>query len=116
MPELTYIRKELKDRFIKDLTSSEKIFFLEKAQEAINHKGYPVCEDLYHYCYFLSIRERFRSTRSVGSEGYLRLLIVVGVKEIEDAIKLHEERLKEHRRSVPDEKGYEFIDYFSKPF
>lgn len=114
MPEFTYIRQELKERFIKELIPSEKLFFLNKAKESILHKGYPACEDLYHYCYFLTLKKRLRGISSAGNEGFLRVLFVHGLKEMEDAIKLHEERLKENRRSALDAKGYEFIDFFSK--
>jgi len=114
MPEYSYIRKGLKERFLNDLTSSEKLFFLKKAQESLLQKGYPASEDLYHYCYFLALKERLRSISSSGGEGFLRVLHVHGMKDMEDVIKLHEERLKENKRSAPDEKGYEFIEYFSK--
>jgi hypothetical protein len=115
MPEFSNILKELKEKFIKEFTSSEKLFFLQKAREAINLKGYPACEDLYYYCYFLTMRERLRNTKSYGGEGYLRLLLVHGMRETEDAIKLHEERLKDNKKAIPDERGCEFIEYFSKP-
>lgn len=114
MPEFSNLLRELKEKFIKEFTSLEKLFFLQKAQEALNYKCYPVCEDLYYYCYFLTIKERLRNTKSSGSEGYLRLLLVHGMRETEDAIKLYEERLMDKRRSIPDERGHEFIDFFSK--
>lgn len=114
MPEFLSLSIQLKEKFLKEFTSYEKLFFLQKAEEAINKKGYSVCEDLYHYCYFLTIMERLKNTKSSRSEGYLRLLLVHGLREIEDAIKLHEERLKDKKRRIPDEKGQEFIDFFYK--
>lgn len=115
MFESSNLFKELKVKFIREFTATEKLFFLQKAEEALNHKGYPVSEDLYYYCYFLTVKERLKNTKSSGSEGYLRLLLVHGMKEIEDAIKLHEQRLIDKRRSIPDNRGLEFIDFFSKP-
>lgn len=115
MPEFSTLLKELKEKFIKELTSSEKLFFLQKAQEAISQKGYPACEDLYYYCYFLTIKERLKNTKSAGSEGYLRLLLVHGLKEMDDAIKLHEDRLRDRRRMIPDESDHDFIDFFARP-
>lgn len=108
------MRSELKERFIKDLTSSERLFFLQKAQESILIKGFPACEDLYHLCYFLTLKERFRSIRASGNGGVHRVLFVYGMKDMEDAIKLHEERLKDKRKHSPDNKEHEFIEYFSR--
>jgi hypothetical protein len=108
-----FLRKELKEKFIRDMNPSEKLFFLKKAREAITLKGYPACEDLFNYCYFLTLKERFRSISTQGSEGYLRFLVVEGTKDVEDAIKLYEERLEKKKQSVPDEKDYKFIEYFS---
>ncbi len=56
------LRKELKERFIRDLTPAEKALFLRKAKEAIFRKGYRATEDLFHYCYFLTVKERLRGT------------------------------------------------------
>ena len=108
-----FLRKELKEKFIRDLNPSEKLFFLEKAREAINLKGYPACEDLFHYCYFLALKERLRAVSTQGSNGYLRFLFVEGTKDIEEAIKLYEERLVKMKKPMPDLKGYKFIEYFS---
>ncbi len=113
MDKCFYLRSELKERFIKDLTLSERLFFLQKARESIFQKGFPACEDLYHFCYFLTLRERFRSIRAVGNGGLHRVLFVYGMKDMEDAIKLHEERLKDGKKILPDKKEHEFIEYFS---
>ncbi len=95
------------------MNPSEKLFFLKKASEAITLKGYPACEDLFHYCYFLTLKERFRSISTQGGEGYLRFLVVEGTKDVEDAIKLYEERLEKKKQSVPETKEYKFLEYFS---
>lgn len=108
------LRKELKEKFIQDLTPSEKIFFLKKAQESIMLKGYLACEDLFHYCYFLTLKERFSRISPQRGEGCLRFLLVEGAKDIEEAIKLYEERLKKKKIHRSDTKGYEFIEHFSE--
>ena len=108
------LRKELKEKFIRDMNPSEKLFFLKKAREAITLKGYPACEDLFNYCYFLTLKERFRSISTQGGEGYLRFLVVEGTKDVEDAIKLYEERLEKKKQSVPETKEYKFLEYFSE--
>lgn len=107
------LRKELKEKFIRDLNPSEKLFFLKKAGEAITLKGYPACEDLFHYCYFLTLKERLRAVSTQGSDGYLRFLLVEGTKDIEEAIRLYEERLEKKKQPVPDEEDYKFLEYFS---
>lgn len=108
------LRKELKEKFIRDLNPSERLFFLKKAKEAIMLKGYQASEDLYHYCYYLTLKERFRSISPENDEGMLRFLLVEGKKDVEEAIKLHESRLEETKLPLPDERGYKFIEYFSE--
>ncbi len=108
------IRTELKEQFLSELTPSEKMFFLRKAREAIILHRYPVCEDLFHYCYFLTIRERFRGIGPGRDEGHLRFLLVEGVKETEEAIKLYRERLERNRLPIPDSRGERFIEFLSE--
>jgi len=113
LPDIS-LRKELKEKFIQDLTPSEKIFFLRKAEEFIALKGYLACEDLFHYCYFLTLRERFCHINPQRGEGCLRFLLVEGATDIEEAIKLYEERLEKKKLHRPDTRGYEFIEHFSE--
>jgi hypothetical protein len=108
-----HIRKELKEKFLLDLNPSERLFFLKKAKEVILQKGYRVSEDLFHYCYYLTLQERFRDITPERDEGMLRFLLVEGKKEVEEMIKLYESRLEETKLTLPDDKGYKFIEYFS---
>jgi hypothetical protein len=114
MSEGLPLRKELKEKFMQELTFSEKLFFLRKAKEAITLKGYLVSEDLFYFCYFLTLKKRIRSINLQGGEGYLRFLLVEGMKDIEEAIKLYEERLEKNKLPTPDPTGYKFIEYFSE--
>jgi hypothetical protein len=107
------LRKELKEKFLLDLNPSERLFFLKKAKEAILQKGYQASEDLFHYCYYLTLQERFRSITPERDEGMLRFLLVEGKKDIEEAMKVYEARLEETKLPLPDKKGSEFIEYFS---
>jgi len=107
------IRKELKDKFIKDLTPSERLLFLKKARESISSKGYLAGEDLFHFCYFHTLRERMRGMSSQGGDGYMKFLLVEGMKDIDDAIKLYEETLEKIKRSSPDPEGQQLIEYLS---
>ncbi|MEW6002628.1 MAG: hypothetical protein AB1638_08300 [Nitrospirota bacterium] len=108
------LRKELKERFVGDLSPSEKIFFLKKAKEAIILKRYQACEDLFHYCYFLTMKERLRCISIRNGEGYMRFLLIEGKKDIEEAIKLYEEKLEAKKSFSPDERGYKFLEYFAE--
>jgi len=114
MYNMKMIRKELKDKFIQELTPSERFFFLRIAREAIAQKGYPAVEDLFHYCYFLTLKERLRGISTQGGEGYMRFLLVEGMKDIEDAIKLYEEKLEIKKLSGPDPAGHELLEYLSE--
>jgi hypothetical protein len=108
------VRKELKEKFLRDLTVSEKVFFLGMARKAIGQKGYRASEDLFHYCYFHTMKERMRAIVPVRDEGYLRLLLVEGTKDIQETLKMFEERLEKTKSPSPDAKGIEFIEYFSE--
>lgn len=107
------LRTELKEKFLRDLNPSERLLFLKKAKEAITVKGYRASEDLFHYCYYLSMQERFRVITPGSDEGMLRFLLVEGKKDVEEMIKVYEARLEETKSPVFDETGHQFIEYFS---
>ncbi|MDA8224234.1 MAG: hypothetical protein M0Z35_21570 [Desulfitobacterium hafniense] len=107
------LKKELKEKFIREFTPSEKLFFLRKAKEAIDIRGYRACEDLFHYCYFLTLKERLRHI-SPQDDGYLRLLLVETKRNIEEEIKFYEERLELTKQPVPDKTGSRFIEFLSE--
>lgn len=85
--------KILAKRFLKELSPSEQYFFLNKVDEAIYKEGYTPDEDLFYYCYFLTLKERFRSIMPYRTEGYLRYLYAEGLKDVEDSIKNYKERI-----------------------
>jgi hypothetical protein len=113
LPEL-HLRKELKEKFLRDLNPSERIFFLKKAKEAISQKRYQASEDLFHYCYYLTLQERFRGISPDRDDGMLRFLLVEGKKEMEEAILLYETRLEKIKMPLSDVNGQQFIEYFSE--
>lgn len=110
----TLLMKELKEKFIIDFNPSEKLYFLRKAKEAILLKGYQTCEDLFHYCYFLTLRERFKKVSQFIDEGFLRFLLIECNKDIDEAIKLYKERLEKSRGSKTELEEYRFLEYFSE--
>lgn len=105
--------KALKEKFLRELDPSEKLFFLKKTRECIIDRGYLAGEDLFYYCYFLTLRERFRRISPSGGEGYMRFLLVEGVRDLDDAIKLYESRLEKNKLAKPDPTGRRYLDYFS---
>jgi hypothetical protein len=108
------MKEVLKEKFLTELIPSERIFFLRKAKEAVEQKGYPAGEDLFYYCYFLTLRERMRSIGAARGEGYVRVLLVEGTKEIEETIKTYEERLEKRKTIFPDPEALRFIEYLSE--
>ncbi|MFZ5906401.1 MAG: hypothetical protein ACOYVJ_03190 [Nitrospirota bacterium] len=107
-------RKELREKFLRDFDPAERLFFLKKAKEAVFGKGYRASEDLFDYCYYLTLQERFRGISPDRNNGVLRFLLVEGKKEMEEAIKTHEARLEESKLPLPDVHGQQFIEYFSE--
>jgi hypothetical protein len=106
------LRKELKERFIEGLTPAEKAFFLKQAREAVL-RGYRASDDLFHYCYFLTLKERLRTITPERGEGRLRFMLVEGMRDAEEAIKLYRERLEANRSAGPTEAEKLFVDYLS---
>jgi hypothetical protein len=108
------IRRELRERFQSELTPAEKAFFLREAGDAIYERGYRAGEDLFNFCWFLTLRERLRGMRPEPGQGYLRYVLVEGSRQIEDAVKLYRERLESTKKIVPDLRGSEFLDALSE--
>ncbi len=104
--------RELKAKFLRDLTPSEQLFFLKQARESVAQKGYPVSEDLFYYCYSLTLKERLSAivTGSHSGEGYMRFLLVESRREIEKEVKIYEERLEKKRRPVTDAAAYRLLE------
>ncbi len=103
--------KELKAKFLREFTANEQIFFLKKARECVNQKGYPVSEDLFNYCYFLTLRERLRLIDLQGGEGLMRFVLVESRKEIEDEVKVFVRRLEEKKLPVTDATDSRLIEH-----
>jgi hypothetical protein len=106
--------KELKAKFLRDFTANEQLFFLKKARECVNQKGYPVSEDLFNYCYFLTLRERLSLIDPQGGEGMMRFMLVESRREIEAEVKMLEKRLEGKKLPATDERGRRMLEYFSK--
>lgn len=114
MSDTLLIRNELKQKFLRDLTPGEQLFFLKKAREATTEKGYPVCDDLFHYCYFLTMNERLKGIDSHGGEGYMRFLLVEARRDMNKEIRHYEEKLEQKKLPAPDATGHLLIEYLSR--
>jgi hypothetical protein len=108
------MKEVLKEKFLRDLTAAERLFFLRKAKEAIEQKGYPAGGDLFHYCYFLTLRERMRGIGAAQGEGYVRVLLVEGIREIEEMIRTYQDRLEKNKTASLDPEAFRFIEYLSE--
>jgi len=105
----------LKEQFFIEFNPAERIFFLKKARESLIVEGYIPCEDLYHYCYFLTLKERIRSLVVHSGGGLLRYLSVEVTKDVDDAIKIYKERLKKNKRPVYTEEQDQFLRCLEAP-
>ncbi len=110
MSDMLILRKELKERFLSEFGPAEKLFFLKKAREAITQKGYPACEDLFHYCYFVTLKERLCSINPQGGERYMRFMLVESRREIEHEVKVYAQKLETKKRPVADVMGYKLLE------
>lgn len=113
MPDAATRWKELKAKFLRDFTASEQLFFLKQARECVNVKGYPVSEDLFTYCSFLTLRERLRLIDPRGGEGLMRFMLVESFREIEAEVKVVEKRLEEKKLPRADVPGLRLLEDLS---
>ncbi len=104
----------LKEKFLSEFIPSERVFFLRKAKQVVEQRGYPAGEDLFYYCYFLTLRERMKSIVTERGEGYVRVLLVEGTKGIEETIRMYKERLEKRKTMLPDLETFRFIEYLSE--
>jgi len=103
---------ELKTRFLREFTPSEQLLFIKNAKESVTQKGYPVGEDLFNYCYFLTLRERLRLIDTQGGEGYMRFLLVESKKENDIEVNVYQKRLEKRKSPGVDLSDVKLIDYF----
>jgi hypothetical protein len=105
---------ELKAKFLRDFLPGEQIFFLKKARECVTEKGYPVSEDLFNYCCFLTLRERLRLIGSADGDGLMRFMLVQSRREIEGELRALEKRLEERKRPVAGEEGSRLLEFLAR--
>lgn len=108
------MKEVLKEKFLSEFIPSERVFFLRKAKQVVEQRGYPAGEDLFYYCYFLTLRERMKSIVTERGEGYVRVLLVEGTKGIEETIRMYKERLEKRKTMLPDLETFRFIEYLSE--
>lgn len=84
-----------KEQFLKEFNDREEAFFLELAQKSIS-KGYPVCRDLYFFCYFSTLRFRFLS--QVGHDARFSYVYAWGLKDLNDQISFYDKKLEKWKK------------------
>ncbi len=104
---------DLKEKFLQEFTPSEQLFFLKRARESVSVKGYPASEDLFSYCYFLTMLERLRLIDSHACEGLTRLMLVQSQKEIRDEIKVYERQLEAKKLSTAERLPSRLLEYLA---
>jgi hypothetical protein len=105
--------RELKAKFFRDFLPGEQIFFLKQARECVNEKGYPVSEDLFNYCYFLTLWERLHLIKPQDGEGLMRFMLVESCREIASEVKVLEKRLEARKRPIADEEGRLLLEFLA---
>ncbi len=103
--------KELKVKFLREFAADEQLYFLKTARSCVREKGYPVSEDLFNYCYFLTLRERLRQIDRQGGEGMMRFLWVESRRETDDEVKMLEKRLEEKKLPVRDDREVRLLEF-----
>jgi hypothetical protein len=113
MHEASATWKELKAKFLRDFTANEQLFFLKKARECVYQKGYPVSEDLFNYCYFLTLRERIRLIDHQGGDEVMRFMLVESRREIESEVKVFEKQLEGKKLPIADQRMSWMLEYLA---
>jgi hypothetical protein len=105
--------KEMKAKFLREFTPAEQLFFLKKARECVNQRGYPVSEDLFQYCWFLTLAERLRLIDPHHCEGLMRFLLVESRRDIQGEAKHYERRLEAKKLPAADRKAGRLLEYLA---
>jgi hypothetical protein len=113
MLEASTTWKEMKARFLREFTPAEQLYFLKKARECANQRGYPVSEDLFQYCWFLTLAERLRLIDPQHCEGLMRFLLVESRRDIQGEVKFYERRLEAGKRPSADRTGARLLEYLA---
>lgn len=101
----------LKEQFLREFTPSERFYFLKKARDSVFIDGYVPGEDLYQYCYFLTLKKRLDSMSDPRSSGMVRFLAVEGRKDIEEVVTIYKNRLEKDKRTLSFDEREHFVRY-----
>ncbi len=85
------------EQFVKEFSEDEKVYFLEMLKSSLK-KGYPRCEELYYYLFFMTIKRRIERLSGGYKDGLSAYLLSHGVREVSDMVSYYRERLEERRR------------------
>ncbi|MDL1971091.1 MAG: hypothetical protein LWW94_09000 [Candidatus Desulfofervidaceae bacterium] len=79
-----------REQFLREFNNRERKYFLELAQKSIL-EGYPVCLDLYFFCFFSTIKFRFLT--QAGHDARFSYVYAWGLKDLNDQISFYKKRL-----------------------
>ncbi len=85
------------EQFLREFSHSEREYFLEMLKISVEEKGYPRCEELYYYLYFLTIKRRLEKLPSGLRDGLSCYLLSHGIKEVSDMVSYYREKLERRR-------------------
>jgi hypothetical protein len=60
-----------------------------------------------------ALRERIRGNGTMRGEGYVRILLAEGTREIEEMITLYQDRLEKRKTVPPEPEALRFIEVLS---
>lgn len=95
----------LKEKLLQDLTPSERWFFLKTAREYLM-KGYPPTENLFYYCYFLTLERRLKELSLLGGNGLMRYLMAHTGAGLMDSLKRYKKLIEEEKQEKVKKQWY----------
>jgi len=91
--------KFLKEKLLKELTPAEKWFFMKTAKEHIM-QGYPPTENLFYYCYFLTLEYRLKELINFNNDAIARYTMAYAMADIKSSLKNYRNRIDSERQKA----------------
>jgi len=95
-PETESITHWQREQFLREFNDKERKYFLELVQKSVLG-GYPVCLDLYFFCFFSTLKYRFLT--QVGYDARFSYVYAWGLKDLNDQISFYQKRLEKLKNS-----------------
>ncbi len=88
----------LKEKLLQELTPSERWFFLKTAKEHLL-QGYPPTENLFYYCYFLTLERRLKELSTFQGNALMRYLMAHTEADLMDSLKRYRKLIEEEKQT-----------------